>query len=369
MLQDFLNYQSADIALALTFHRRTGANLPGLTAIQSCQEPIELRIKQHKSVEEPSGPRSLPVVGNHYEIYPDSLGKFDRLFARYGPMIKTVNFGTTTYHTNDPGIAKAVLREGENFTKTTSEPSHPFYYMQHQESLFTYDSDAPAFAPSHKFVPPALSPKAVAHHTPLIQKAAQSIFPVLDQIGDHQAFNVYQYMFKLAEQVIWQVVVDQDLHHFDRFDTPPAAAIKNLGEWLHLMKKTSLRPKWYGQLPFGDPVKLRKAKQGLWADVTKAVADCTAAGESMIELSKAAAEASRASCMANFLARARDKNGQGLPRELLISNVVILLGAGFTTSASLLPWCIFALTQYPGVQERLLQSIVDHGANGHRQWT
>lgn len=138
-------------------------------------------------------------MGNHYEIYPDPLGNYDRLFARYGPIVKTVNMGTTTYQANDPEIARYVLREGDLFTKTTSQQTHPLYYMQEQSALFTCDSDSPAFSVAHKFVPPALSPRAVAHHTSLIQKAARSIFPVLDLLADEdKAFNVYQYMFKLA---------------------------------------------------------------------------------------------------------------------------------------------------------------------------
>lgn len=277
--------------------------------------------------------------------------------------------GTTTYQTNDPEIARYVLREGELFTKTTSDPSHPLYYMRHQESLFTCDSDAPAFPIAHKFVPPALSPRAVAHHSPLIQESARSIFPVFDKMAeDELSFNVYHYMFKMAGQVIWRVVVGQDLEHFKSLDTPPAETIRNLGEWLHLMKKTSLRPQWYGSLPFGDPARLRHAKKMLWLDVEKAVDECTGSDDGPLPLSDPAASL-RATCMSDFLVRARDEKGEGLSRDLLISNVVILLGAGMTTSASLLSWCLYSLVTYPGNQERILQELMDHGADGKRTWT
>ena len=339
-----------------------------MQAVKSCDGPIEMRGSDNRVIRKPPGPRSLPLVGNHYELYPDPLGNYDRLFARYGPIIKTVNMGTTTYQTNDPEIARYVLREGDLFTKTTSDPSHPLYYMRHQSSLFTCDTDSPAFPMSHKFVPPALSPRAVAHHTPLIQAAARSIFPVLDQVAEsEQAFNVYQYMFKLAGQVIWRVVVNKDLEHFKSLDTKPAETIQVLGEWLHLMKKTSLRPQWYGRLPFGDPAHLRAAQKKLWADVEASIDECTTCDDGTLPVSDPAASL-RASCMADFLARARDDKSEGLPRDMLISNTVILLGAGFTTSASLLSWCIYSLVKYPGNQERLLQEIVDHGGDGQRSW-
>lgn len=354
---------------AIELHGRRHGPLETIHEVRLCDGAVELRTAEHASVLEPPGPRALPVVGNYYELYPDPLGNFDRLFARYGPVIKTVSMGTTIYQTNDPDVARFVLREGDAFTKATSDVSHPLFYMQHQQSLFTCDSDSPAFAPSHKFVPPALSPRAVAHHTPLIRAAARSIFPVLDQLaGRDEAFHVYHYMFKLAGQVIWRVVVNQDLEHFRAADTPPAPTIRVLGEWLHLMKKLSLRPQWYGRLPFGDPARKRAAQAQLWADVEKAVDACTTAGGSPLSLADPAASLG-ASCMADFLARARDASGEGLPRDLLISNVVILLGAGFTTSSSLLSWCVYSLVRYPGNQDRLLQELVDHGADGERAWT
>ncbi|PGH17654.1 hypothetical protein AJ79_01016 [Helicocarpus griseus UAMH5409] len=354
---------------SICFHSNEGGGLFSLEAIKSSASPVELRVSQDASIRPPPGPRPLPFVGNHYEIYPDALGNYDRLFARYGPMIKTVNMGTTIYHTNDPDISRHVLREGDFFTKTTSDSSHPLFYMNEQTALFTCDSASPAFPLSHKFVPPALSPRAMAHHAPLVQSAARSIFPVLDELSERElAFNVYQYMFKMGGQVIWRVVVGQDLEHFKALNTPPTLAIRLFGEYLKLMKKTSLRPKWYGQLPFGEPARLRRVRNDLFDTVEKALDECVTSGGEPLPLQDPAASL-RASCVADFLSRARDEKGEGLPREILLGNVVVLLGAGFVTSASLLSWSIYSLVKYPGNQERLLQELIDHGADGKRAWT
>jgi cytochrome P450 len=308
-------------------------------------------------------------VGNHYEIYPDPLGNYDRLFARYGPMIKTVNMGTIIYHTNDPEISRVVLREGDLFTKTTSDPSHPLFYMNEQAALFTCDSASPAFPISHKFVPPAMSPRAMAHHAPLVQEAARSMFNVLDELSDKAlAFNVYQYMFKMGGQVIFRVIVGQDLEHFRTLNTPPTLAIRLFGEYLKLMKKTSLRPRWYGALPFGDPARLRAVRAQLFNTVERAMDACVTPGGGPLSLTDPAASL-KASCVADYLCRAVDEKGQALPREILLANVVVLLGAGFVTSASLLSWCVYSLVKYPGNQERLLQELIDHKADGKKTWT
>ena len=76
-----------------------------------------------------------------------------------------------------------------------------------------------------------------------------------------------------------------------------------------------------------------------------------------------------ASCVADFLYRARDKDGEGLPYDLVLGNVLVTAGAGFTTRSSLLSWALYALVRYPGNQERLLEEIVSHRGNADKRWT
>jgi cytochrome P450 len=309
-------------------------------------------------------------VGNRYELYPDVLGNYDRLFAIYGPMIKTVNMGTTIYHTNDPEIARHVLREDSIFTKNTSDPSHPLHYMADQACLFTCDTAAPAFGPSHKFVPPTMSPRAVAHFMPLIQDAAQSVFTTFDQLAESdRAFNVYQYMFKLASQIIWRVVLNKDLKHFESPRTPPSLPVRLFGQYLSLMKKASLQPQWFKYLPFSDAAKIKVVRQQVLDNCEEAMMASIVKDGPPLSLSDPTA-LQDATCIADFLHRARDKDGQGLPYDLVLGNVVVSAGAGFTTSSSLLSWALYALVQYPGNQERLFEEIVSNrGTEADKRWT
>lgn len=307
-------------------------------------------------------------MGNRYELYPDVLGNYDRLFSLYGPVIKTVNMGTTIYHTNDPEISRHVLREDKLFTKTTSDPSHPLHYMDEQIALFTCDSASPAFAPSHKFVPPTMSPRAIAHFMPLIQDAIQSSFTVFNELADSDlAINVYQYMFKLASQIIWRVVLNQDLNHFETPQTPPSLPIRLFGQYLSLMKKSSLQPQWFKYLPFGNPAKLRVVRQQLFDTCENAMNASIDKDGPPLSLSDRAA-VKDSNCIADFLYRARDKNGQGLPYDLILGNMVVSAGAGFTTSSSLISWAIYALVRYPGNQERLFEEIIRHRGSGDKRW-
>ncbi|KAJ6788511.1 hypothetical protein PWT90_01625 [Aphanocladium album] len=342
--------------------------LSTLKDVREAKAGIELRATRYESIREPPGPRALPLVGNRYELYPDVLGNYDRLFSLYGPMIKTVNMGTTIYHTNDPAIARHLLREDKLFTKTTSDPSHPLHYMSEQDMLFTCDSASPAFAASHKFVPPTLSPRAVAHFLPLIQDATQSVFTAFDELAESDlAINVYQYMFKLASQIIFRVVMNQDLKHFEKPNTPPSLPIRIFGQYLSLMKKSSMQPQWYKYLPFGDPAKLRVVRQQLFDVCEEAMNATIDKNGPELQLSDPTS-LQDANCIADFLYRARDDNGNGLPYNLVLGNVVVTAGAGFTTSSSLLSWALYALVRYPGNQERLLQELVNYRDGEDKRW-
>lgn len=47
----------------------------------------------------------------------------------------------------------------------------------------------------------------------------------------------------------------------------------------------------------------------------------------------------------------------------------MLIAGGFVTSSSLLSWLLYALTKYPGHQERLVQELVDHGGAADKVWS
>ena len=222
-------------SLGVGFQSTTGTPLESIDDLDKSKGSIRVTI-DGRPIRKPLGPSPLPVVGNHFEIYPDHLGNHERLFRKYGSVIRTENMGTTTYVTNDPEVARHLFKEGLFFTKKTSDPQHPLYFMRDQTGLFTCDTESPAFRASHKFVPPGLSPQAIGHYTPLIQTCVEASFKVFDELeANGEVFNVYQYMFKLAGQVIYRVVLGLDLGHFDSVDKPPHEIIRSLGRYLELM--------------------------------------------------------------------------------------------------------------------------------------
>ena len=72
------------------FQDEKSGYLETLEAIFETESSIGITVDGHP-VREPLGPTGLPFVGSFYEIYPDHLGNHARLFAKFGPVIKTVS--------------------------------------------------------------------------------------------------------------------------------------------------------------------------------------------------------------------------------------------------------------------------------------
>ncbi|KAM5454194.1 hypothetical protein MaudCBS49596_002207 [Microsporum audouinii] len=319
-------------------------------------------------VREPQQPPVVPGVGNHFEIYPDHLGNHQRLFNKYGSVIRTDNFGRITYLTNDPDITALAFQDGEYFTKAPSTANHPLYGIRDQTALFLCDTDSPAWKDAHRFIPPSMTPRAVRHYTPLLQQSVEASFRVLDIFDKHgEAFNVYQFTAKLASQVICQLVLGMDMHHFDEVDSPMHRIIVLLQNYLTLNRRVQTKGSWYSYLPFGDPVALKQTRRELYELIEQAILACRQ-GEGTQDLPIQTA-ALHASCLVDYLARATDEQGAKLRHEYILSNTLALVGAGFVTSSAFLSWLIYAMVTYPGQQDHLLQELVDHGATADKRWT
>ncbi|GLI77783.1 hypothetical protein PoHVEF18_006077 [Penicillium ochrochloron] len=154
------------------------------------------------------------LVGSFYEIFPDHLGNHYRLFRKYGDAIKTTNMGKTTYLTDSPKVAAMPLAESAYMTKKINE-NHPLWGVKDNTAIFIGDTETETWRLAHKFLPPAMGPKAVRHYTPLMQECVRKSFAVFDEHDSRdQSWNVYQYMEKLASQTIGKFSLDTDFQHF-----------------------------------------------------------------------------------------------------------------------------------------------------------
>jgi cytochrome P450 len=244
-----------------------------------------------KAVRPVPGPSGLPFIGNYFEIYPDHLGNHQRLFDQYGPIIKTTNMGSVVYHTNDPVLSAIAFTESDFFTKNINE-AHPLRPIKNKDAgIFVSDTDTEEWRTSHKFLSPALGPKAVRHYTPMMQQIVEDSFRVFDEFDDcDEAWNVWPYMVKLSSGIIGKLVLGMDLNHFSSIDAPLHEVIRLIAMSLELNKKISSVGNWYGKLPFGYPRYLRMARERIFQIVGEAI-ERASKGVEDLELQEAALEA------------------------------------------------------------------------------
>ncbi|KAI0395838.1 cytochrome P450 [Xylariaceae sp. FL0594] len=334
------------------------AYLTSVADVISSETTVAISI-DGKPARDVPGPRGLPYLGNYLEIYPDHLGNHQRLFEKYGPLIKTTSFGNTVYSTNDPKISNIVFSESDFFTKKIIE-GHPLYPIKNDNAgVFLSDTDTEAWRTAHKFLPPAFGPKAVRHYAPTMQKTVEDSFKVFDELDEREeAWNVYPYMLKLGSQAVGKLVLGMDFKHFTAVDARPHEMVYRIAESLELNKKITAMGSWYAMLPFGDPKRLRDHKERVGQMLMESVENAAKGGVEPLELQEAALKAEN---MIDYIIRAVDSKGNKIPADRILEPLVVATGAGFTTTSSLLSWLIYGLVVYPGMQERLLQELVDNG--------
>ncbi|KAI0169679.1 cytochrome P450 [Hypoxylon sp. FL1284] len=337
--------------------------LTAISDILSCEDPIAISI-DGKGVRQVPGPAGLPYIGNYFEVYPDHLGNHQRLFEKYGKLIKTNNFGSVVYQTNDPQLSNIVFSESDFFTKRIID-GHPLNPIKNREAgVFLGDTDTEEWRTAHKFLPPAFGPKAVRHYAPTMQATVEDSFKVFDELDERgEAWNVYPYMLKLGSQAVGKLVLGMDFKHFTAVDARPHEMVMRIAESLELNKKITSMGSWYASLPFGDPKRLRDARWRIQEMIEESIANA-AKGSKDLELQEAAMQAEN---MVDYCLRATDNKGNKLPKERIMEPLVVATGAGFTTTSSLLSWLVYGLVMYPGMQERLLQELVDNGIDEKTQ--
>lgn len=113
-----------------------------------------------------------------------------------------------------------------------------------------------------------MSPKAVRHYTPLMEASVKSSFKVFDKLDEEgEAWNVYQYMLKLASQTVLKFALGYDAKHFDSPDSPLDELAVLIAQSLSLNKKVTSLGSWYaslGVVPFTAANELKNVKTRLW---------------------------------------------------------------------------------------------------------
>lgn len=225
-------------------------------------------------------------------VFPDHLGNNQRLFTKLGPIFQTTSMGKMTCQTNSPELAQIVFAESEFFSKEIV-PDHPLYPIKNNKAgVFLGDTSNPSWKIVHKFLPPALGPKAVRHYAPQMNACANEAFPVFDELEQrNESWNVYQYMLKLSSGTVGKIMLGKDLQHFTSVDAPLHQMVLAIAESLSINKKIASRGEWYSHLPFGDPARLKNLQKVMADQIQEAINEAKSNGTEDLPLQDAALKA------------------------------------------------------------------------------
>jgi len=82
-----------------------------------------------------------------------------------------------------------------------------------------------------------------------MQASVQDSYKVFDKLDEEgEAWNVYQYMLKLASQTVFKFALGYSAHHFDNPDSPLNELVVLIAQSLSLNKKVVSRGSWYAKL-------------------------------------------------------------------------------------------------------------------------
>ncbi|KAF2027311.1 cytochrome P450 [Setomelanomma holmii] len=365
-LQDLVAANFAIVVASGIGFVRSNEPLLDVHDILSSEDPVAVSIDGYP-VREVPGPKGQAYIGNFLEVFPDHLGNHERLFEKYGPIFQETNLGATIFQTNNPDLAAIAFAESDFFTKKIIG-AHPLAGIKNPEAgVFLGDTDTAEWRAAHKFLPPALGPKAVRHYAPTMQKTIEEAYKVFDELDQRkESWNVYMYMLKLGSQAVAKLMMGLDLKHFEEIDSPLHEIVQLIAETLSLNKKVTSWGSWYAKMPFGNPKLLRDKQARLSTLVEDQVRHAESGGIEDLPLQDAAMQAAN---MIDYAVRAADNKGEKLPKAQLKSAIMVATGAGFTTTSSLLSWLIYSLVTYPGVQKRLLQELIDNNFDDEMEMT
>jgi len=106
-----------------------------------------------------------------------------------------------------------------------------------------------------------------------MEASVKDSFKVFDKLDEQdEAWNVYQYMLKLASQTVFKFALGYDAHHFDEPDSPLNELVVLIAQSLSLNKKVTSRGSWYaslGAVPFTVANELKNVQTRLWGILNK----------------------------------------------------------------------------------------------------
>ncbi|RUP08316.1 cytochrome P450 [Jimgerdemannia flammicorona] len=332
----------------IVFEDANGNILSGVDAVRNQQ--VAYVSAAHKIKTIIPGPVPLPFVGNLFELLPDVLANWRRLFTEYGPVVKINIMGHEDIHTNDPAVAQIVVKESEYFTKIFA--SHLVEVKPiGGNGLFTSDTDTMDWKLAHKLLMPAFSPRATKVYQREMGEIVMKTITVFEQFAENEPVSIVDWTTNLTFETIGRIGFGFDFHLLDSRDAPQHPFIQAMSFCLGQSAQRKSQAQFIKHLPIEVNRRFDRELK-LMQEIV----------EEVVRARKLSPDAKNSEKdLLGYMLNAVSEEGLGLSDELIRDEVLTFLIAGHETTSTTLAWTLYELDRNPEVQKKVLQEIVDVG--------
>lgn len=276
----------------------------------------------------PPGPRGHFLLGNLPELRRDPLGFLTMCARDYGDVVRYRVANVTTYLVNHPDYIESVLStNSRNFIKGRLEQASRYIWG---DGLLT--SEGSVWQRQRRMTAPAFHRDRIEAYGDVIVAYAER---VLDSWRIGETRDLHTEMKRLTLEIIAKTLFDADVAN-DAKDVGAALTVA----WEEFSARLSTGMLIPVNLPTPGNLRLRNAIRRLDKIVDRVIAQRKNDGRS-------------ASDLLSMLLRATDDDGSRLTDEQLRDEVKTLFVAGHETTALVLTWTCYLLSQHPQVEQKL----------------
>lgn len=281
----------------------------------------------------PPGPKGHFLIGNLPEFAGDLLGFFTKCAREYGDMVSLRLANMPAYLLNHPDYIEYVLvTNNRNFKKHT-------FFWRHVRAVFgngLLTSEGDLWLRERRLVQPAFHQERIAAYAEVMVAYTERM---LDTWQDGETHDVHQDMMRLTSQIAAKTFFGADV----------ASEVEEVSAALGVAtEEISVRVRRPFRIPDSIPtpgnLRYRRAVQSLDALVY-----------TIIRLRRASTQDS--GDLLSMLLRAQDEDGSRMNDQQLRDEIITLFLAGHETTALVLSWTWYLLSQHPAAEATLLVEL------------
>ncbi|KAJ3358180.1 hypothetical protein GGF32_000686 [Allomyces javanicus] len=329
--------------------------------------PTEIRAQVHAKLGFDKS--AIPIFGHAHLMAPEFITPLRKWTMQFGPNFALTIFGVRIVVTSGADVVEQVMYESPFFTKKIAGLLAEIQPVGGR-GLFTSDTSDPLWAKAHKLLIPGFGTAPLKQYVPEMNHVTQQLTAAIDQQLS-EPLMVTEWMTRFTFQTIGMCGFAFDFHLLDSPDAPmhPFVRFLFLLPCLAECTRLELTPMFANQIDAMNyclaEAKVRSSHTRFYKWVpsrTNRKFDASLAlmrqtVEEVITHRRANPDATKRD-MLNFMLNSKDENGESLDDENIRDQVITFLIAGHETTSTLLSWCLYFLTQYPSVRERVLEEAV-----------